>query len=388
MLSQVAFRSHVVDSLLGCSRACPEEGAVRLWKLASGLALLTALAVWVLQMRAADTKTARLDPGCSARILSRRSMHYRQPPDPALDRPAHVRAGSGLAWVRDLLAVVQDDANFVALVDPRSGEAIDIPLPAGSNGQRLFDDSRKTKHLKLDLEACFTVEAADRIELVGIGSGSKRARERILVLQLAGSDLHVEDLRVLDAATFYRQLHKRVDFSGSELNLEGALLREQTLLLFQRGNGARRGEQAPVNAIAELQWAAFQAYLQAQGAAERVPALDKVTQYNLGSVAGIPFTFTDATVARDARIIFLASAEASSDTASDGVVHGTRIGEIANDGSVRTTPLLDEHGEPSLVKAEGIALDRTDPSKAWLVVDMDDPALASELLQVELAFPR
>jgi hypothetical protein len=128
-------------------------------------------------MRAAETKIAQLDPRCSARIVSRRSLRYLAPPDAALDRPAHVRAGSGLAWVGERLAVVQDDANFIALVDPVSGQANDLPLPPGSHGQRLFDATRGTKHLKLDLEACLTVQTSRGVRLIAIGSGSKPARE-------------------------------------------------------------------------------------------------------------------------------------------------------------------------------------------------------------------
>ncbi|HEY6877064.1 MAG TPA: hypothetical protein VI299_03555 [Polyangiales bacterium] len=338
-------------------------------------------------MRIAPTKTAWLDPHCSARIVSRRSLRYAAPPDPALDRPAHVRAGSGLAWVGSRLAVVQDDANFIALVDPATGQATDIPLPPGPNAQRLFDDTRKTKHLKLDLEACFTVPTADGVRLIAIGSGSKPVRERIVVVDLTADALRVENLRVLDATAFYAQLHQRTEFSGSELNLEGVVLRDQTLLFFQRGNGAPRNELRAINAVGELDWSAFQAYVDSHAAAERVPSLGKVTQYDLGQIADVPFTFTDAALGPDGQILFLASAEDSSDSVTDGVVHGTRIGALTREGDVRMAPLHDEHGAPSRVKAEGIALDLEDPTKAWLVVDMDDPSLAAELLQVELTFP-
>ena len=57
-------------------------------------------------------------------------MRYAAGVDSSLDRPGHIRAGSGLAWVGDRLAVVQDDANFIALVDPTTGLADSIVLPS------------------------------------------------------------------------------------------------------------------------------------------------------------------------------------------------------------------------------------------------------------------
>ncbi len=41
---------------------------------------------------------------------------YRQGANAAEDRPAHVRAGSSVNRFANKLAVVQDDANFVALI--------------------------------------------------------------------------------------------------------------------------------------------------------------------------------------------------------------------------------------------------------------------------------
>lgn len=353
--------------------------------LALGALSALALAAWKVHHR--GMVRAELDSRCSARVVSRRSVRYSAGADAALDRPAHVRAASGVAWVGELLGVVQDDANFIALVEPDSGAAIDIPLPPGPNGQRLFEEARGTKGLKLDLEACFSYRDATQ-HFVALGSGSKRARERFVVVDFDASDRHVEALRVLDASAFYARLHALTEFSGSELNLEGAVLRGDTLLLLQRGNGAVVDQRGPVNAVGELDWSLFRNYLASQCAPSHVPPLGRITQYDLGSSDGVPFTFTDATLAPDGSVLFLASAEDSTDTVTDGLVHGTRIGELGLDGSIRMAALVDEKGGPLKVKAEGLVLDRKDEKRAWVVVDMDDTALASELLEVALSFPR
>ena len=96
---------------------------------------------------------ARHDPRLIARVVARWPLRYADGADAAVDRPAHVRAGSSLAWVGDRLVVVQDDANFLALVDPRDASVQVTTLPAAAGGTRQFDDGRGNKRLKMDLEA-------------------------------------------------------------------------------------------------------------------------------------------------------------------------------------------------------------------------------------------
>ena len=113
-------------------------------------------------------------------------MRYAAGADAAIDRPAHVRAASGLAWVGDShgrIAVIQDDANFVALVDPATGAAEAIVLASGHEGLRQFDDARGNKAHKLDLEALATVADGTRTLLLAFGSGSSARRESVLVLE-------------------------------------------------------------------------------------------------------------------------------------------------------------------------------------------------------------
>ena len=88
-------------------------------------------------------------------------LFYREGADPTLDRPAHVWAGSSLSWFGDRLALIQDDANFLVLIEPHSFQVEAIPLPASEGGLRQFDDLRGNKRFKLDLEACVTVPTPD-----------------------------------------------------------------------------------------------------------------------------------------------------------------------------------------------------------------------------------
>jgi hypothetical protein len=332
-----------------------------------------------------DRRVARFEPRLSARVVSNRKLYYAEGPSPALDRPGHARAGSGLAWFGDRLALIQDDANFLALIDPKTGVVEAVTLAAGPGGKRIFDDTRGTKHLKLDLEACLAIRHPTYTEFFAFGSGSKAVRERILVARYDHFARSVTHQRVVGANSLYAGLTRARHFGGSELNLEGAVLQGAHLLLFQRGNGAVLNGHRPPNAVGKLLWSAFVPYIESGGLAP-APKLEHVTVYDLGATEGVPNTFTDATLGPNGTIVFLASAENSNSTVNDGEILGAYIGEIHPDGSARIGPFLDEHGKPLRAKAEGIALDAADPRKAWAVIDMDDPERPCELVELRLEF--
>jgi hypothetical protein len=318
-------------------------------------------------------RVARFDPSLRAVVKARRSLSYDEGASEAEDRPAHVRAASAAARVGSTLVVVQDDAGFVALVDLVSGATRAVPLPRGPGGARQFDDRRGNKKRKLDLEAC----VIDGSTVVAFGSGSTPERERIILVEnvLGPSPA----ARVHDAGALYAELRRETSFSGSELNVEGAVLAGDRLVLFQRGNGAPRGGLEPVDATCELPWRDVRAYLLI-GAPPPPP--ERVVRYDLGSVGGVRLTFTDAALAPSGAIVFLAAAERSPDATSDGPVVGVALGVLAG-GQARMTLVRDGEQAPLLSKAEGIVLEGS--KHAWLVVDTDDPDAPAELLDVSLA---
>src|SRR5262245_26061257 len=204
---------------------------------------------------------ARRDPKLRAAVVSRRLLLYAAGADASLDRPAHVRAGSSLAWVGDRLAVVQDDALFLAFVDPVTARVDSIALPA-PDGVRQFDERRGNKKAKADLEACIAVRRADEQLLIAFGSGSSPVRERILVVR---DPLGRARADFVDASPFYALLRDPA-FAGSELNLEGAVVQGRDLVLLQRGNGAPRGDLAPRDATARVDLERFLGWLLDRGA--------------------------------------------------------------------------------------------------------------------------
>ena len=332
---------------------------------------------------------ARVDPLLGARVVGRTALRYAHGPDRALDRPAHVRAGSALVRLgARCLAVVQDDASFIAILDgvgdPETGVVIhDVPLPA-VDGIRLFDETRGNKRLKLDLEAALVVD--DGKLLVALGSGSTHARERIVLVEEPSS----EDPRVtvVEARALYAALRENAELAGSELNVEGAAIAGEDVLIFQRGNGATVGARLPVDATARIDRRALIAYLRSLACdpahARPCPPVREVTQWDLGAIEGTRLTFTDG-VAHGRWTGFLACAEASPDATRDGPVSGVAIGRLDDRAPIAELgAITDEQGAPLTDKAEGITFDDTDPRRAWLVIDRDDPAAPADLLELRL----
>ena len=322
---------------------------------------------------------ARRDPALRARIVRAVPLRYAEGPSPALDRPGHVRAGSGLAWIGGVLAVLQDDANFVALADPLTGRCRAVALPAGVGGLRQFDDERGNKRFKLDLEACCTVpDGRGGQALLAFGSGSTDRRERVLWIEdLAGPGPRIE---LRDAPDFYARLREAPEFAGSELNVEGAAWRGGRILLLNRGNGAPAEDREPVDAICEVDWPALRAYL--EGPAHPPPAPEAIRRYDLGTLGGCRLTFTDAAAVGDV-LIYTATGEDSPNAVDDGPVTGSALGIIDAAGEARWAPLEDVHGGTFAGKVEGVASGSL-PGTVYVVVDTDDPHLPSELCEVAL----
>jgi hypothetical protein len=315
------------------------------------------------------------DPNLRATVVRSLPLFYREGADLALDRPSQVRAGSSLSWFGDRLALVQDDANFLVLIAPQSFAVEAIPLPPGEAGLRQFDDQRGNKQFKLDLEACTTVPTPEGEILLAFGSGSTARREQILIVP--ASDPH--RLTLQPAAALYAHLRDCTPFSGSELNLEGAIFQADYIRLFNRGNGAPQGTLQPVNATGDLRWQSLATYLEAPQQ-QSLPVLQNICQYELGELNGLALTFTDATVTPRG-ILFSAAAEDSPDATRDGVVSGSAIGILGD--RPRWTELRTPDGALFLGKVEGLCpIPNTE--RLWVVVDADDPTRPCDLCEVEL----
>jgi hypothetical protein len=324
------------------------------------------------------------EPRWRARVVARHEMIYREGPSDDDDRPPHVRAASGLSAFREYLAVIQDDANWLALIDSDQ-QVTAVPLPPSPNGERVFSKTRGNQDDKFDLEACVTVTTGENCELVGFSSGSRTAREWVLRVR------EPEDGGGLTAAFvhapgFYAALRQTSEFSGAGLNIEGALsLDSDRIRLFQRGNAAPCDRLDPIDATVDVSWTALCDHL-SNPEKHPPPALSNIRSYNLGKLDGVRLTFSDAEHLGDERVLFSASAE----DPGTGDIRGSVLGIIEKHGEARWTHLFDEEGCPFPGKIEGLTIDPGDRTKIYFVIDddhEDEPSrifhaiLSAEMLQ-------
>ena len=310
--------------------------------------------------------TAKLDPALQATLEELIPLAYENGARPEHDLPAHVRAASAVRRLGRQLVIVQDDVNAVAIYDFEGSTVIPMMLPPGPGNRRMFDDLIGNKHDKLDLEALALLPDE---RLVAFGSGATPAREKIVVASRR------EPVSLRDASALYRSFHAEPAFSGSELNIEGAVVYGHELLLFQRGNGAIGGAEQPVNAIGAMGLDGFVRWLDGHGPA---PRLSAVTPFDLGTIDGSALGFTDAAVTADGRIAILACAEDSPDALTDGPVLGCRFGYLHSSGELRVTDIL-ESGRPTRLKLEGIESGPREPHVFDVVADRDMPLQPSLL---------
>jgi hypothetical protein len=338
-------------------------------------------------------------PELHARITRRVAMRYDAGARADLDRPPHVRAASGLTWFKEYLAIVQDDANWLALIDARD-RVHAIPLPPDTDtGARVFDVGRGNKHRKIDLEACITVPGDDgdptTNELIGFGSGSHVGREWLLRVHEgrplgdhrerhrdpeAGLDIEAEFVNV---RRFYDSLRATTDFAGAGLNIEGAvaLADGDTILLFNRGNAPTDGTTPAVDATARISWRALRRHLEdPEGVAP--PALGAIQPYDLGTLDGVRLTFSDAED-MGGPILYSASAE----NPETDAIAGSVLGVLHADGRARWATVRDEAGELFRGKIEGLSHQPGQSRKIHFVIDDDDETIPSEIFEAELSGP-
>jgi len=315
----------------------------------------------------------------TARVLSRHPLLYPDGGDPLGDRSVHVRAASGLAWQHlspPRLVLAQDDTSYLVILDQGAHVVRALSLPHAMEGRKIFESRLGNKHHKLDLESCASLP--DRYAGPGgvlvVGSGSLPSRERMVLVT-------ADEVQLVPLGALYAALRALPDFAGSELNIEGAAVLGEALVLANRGNGAATGERRGTDALITIDLAALMAHLRGGP----LPPLGEPRPLVLGELNGVRLTLTDLCATPGGTLFFLAAAEASPNTIDDGAVVGTALGRVDGD-RVRLVQLRDEDDAPLLAKVEGLVW--ADPDGAGdevlVVVDRDDPDLPSECLRVRV----
>ncbi len=273
--------------------------------------------------------------------------------EPLASGHSFLSAASGLVQIGEALCVVGDDEQHLAVFSQHEdGPGRLVRLLPGDLPRK----AKKRKKVKPDFEILFRlpspVDAPSRL-ICAMGSGSTPQRMRGALIDLDDGKVIVLDLQTLFAALVPL---------AAEINLEGAVVRGDRLLLFNRGNMSH-----PETCI-------FETALAAVTGKEAVKAC-LVKTLALPLVDGVPLTVTDACSLGDDRLLMSAVAEVTDDSYADGDILGAAI--ILLDGDLDVIAI--EPLEPT-AKIEGLTARRTATGIELLCIsDADDPDTPSAL---------
>jgi hypothetical protein len=285
-------------------------------------------------------------------------------------RPAHLAAASGLVIAGAHMYVVADDEVHLAR----------FPAGRGGDGRlvRLFpgelppaQETRKAS--KPDLEALLRLPPfgdCPNGALLALPSGATALRRRGALLELDPDGAIVGAARAIDVAGFYAVLGQALP----ALNIEGALVRGDALILLQRGS-----REHPLNALVHLPLRNVLDGIVARDAMDaHIP--HAFQHVDLGAIDDVALAVTDGAALPDGRLVLTAVAERSPDSYVDGPCVGSAIAVLDDKGRVMVLHRL----QPT-EKIEGVhAWIDGGTIRLLLATDADDVNVAGRLLSAEI----
>jgi hypothetical protein len=237
-----------------------------------------------------------------------------------------VSAASAVVRRGDFVYVIGDDEHDLAVFTISEGD------PGVLRPVLEVDDDDKP-----DVEALTALPPFEGVPygaLLGLGSGSKRTRDKGFMWELDADGSLRGDPRTVDLHPLYERLREEID----ELNIEGAAVLDDALWLFHRGND---GDSA--NAVVEIGLDEAMAAMRERDAVD-LHDFRRIREYDLGELDGTRLSFSDATALAEGLIVFTASAEAD-----DGKIHGSVVGTVGRDGTIERLRTIDRRW-----KVEGV----------------------------------
>jgi hypothetical protein len=267
-------------------------------------------------------------------------------------KPSYISAASGLVCVGAYIYIVADDELHLGVFSAGGSEpgyllrlfSGDLPV---SKAER--------KRQKPDLEAIAFVPPSEGFSdgaLLALGSASRANRGRgvLVALDPCGAVRGLPE--ELDMWPLLGPLHR----TFPELNIEGAAVVGDELLLLQRGN-----KRHVDNAI--VHYPLLQALSALRSGSTAAIAPSAVYRVDLGSIEGVPLCFTDASALPNGDVVFCAVAEDTEDAYRDGRCVGAAIGIAGKGGK-----LLSLHRLERPYKVEGISAQTENNKVALLLV--------------------
>jgi len=282
-------------------------------------------------------------------------------------RPAHLCAGSGVVRRGDYAYVIGDDELFLAVFRLSAAHEPGTLQRALAGELPLDHDARSDA--KPDLEALTVLPPFGGHPfgaLLGLGSGSAPGRDRGFVWALNADGSLRGEAREVDLAPVYERLSEHIE----ALNIEGASVIGDRLWLLQRGGA----EDEAAGIVAELSLEQVMDSLQRDLRIDP-HELAAMRAYDLGTLDGVPLTFSDATPVAQELLVFTASAEGAGHE-----IRGSVVGTLDRGGDVRRLRTIDRR-----YKVEGVhATIDTGVMDFLFVCDQDDPERPSPLLSAAM----
>lgn len=288
---------------------------------------------------------------------------------------SHLSAASGMWIVNHTLYVVADDQlelGVFSLLDTEPGVTLSI-IPGV-----LPTESKQRKAVKPDFESLTGLPPSASYPygaLLALGSGSTELRQRGMLWPFDQQQRLTEQPQIFSLQALYQPLEKVV----AELNIEGVVVQGDCLKLWHRANNQQRD-----NAVIEYCLSDLYLLLDAQQQDSLSIQPYHIERYNLGEVAGVPLTFTDACALPSGDCLFTAVAENTDNSYEDGECVGAAIGLLDQQRRLRWIKTV-----YPLYKIEGISAQQVDDGllKVYLVSDADNPSVPAKLLDLYFRYP-
>jgi hypothetical protein len=204
-----------------------------------------------------------------------------------------IGSASGLVYHENKLYIISDNSTFLyeyKILNKRLDKIALVENP----------QDNIIKKEKPDFES-ITLKGNN---LVLLASGSTDKRNKLFKYNINSKKIKEKSFE-----EFYRKLKSELEIKEDELNIEGLIITDKKILLFQRGNGST-SRNGIIYADDELDNPKF-----------------KFIPFELPNIKNVETTFTDAILVED-KIYFLAAAEDTSSTYDDGEVLGSIVGSI------------------------------------------------------------
>ena len=251
-----------------------------------------------------------------------------------------ISSASGLIYKDNTLHIVGDNSGFLYEYNIGSTTLKSIPLVENPS-------ANMAKNVKPDFEAI----TEDDNHMFVFGSGSTENRNKMVMVDKQSKSISA----TVDLTNLYLSMQSFGAIKPTDFNIEGVIYNSGTWYFLQRGNG-KKGK----NGIFTVE---------SQNLAYDFTML--YNEFKLPKINGIRSSFTDAVLVGET-IYFLATAEDTKSTYTDGEIVGSLVGSInTKDMKIGSSQIITQNK-----KFEGITLyKQTDNEIEFLLCEDNDTNL-------------